>query len=301
MTSTEKERRRIFNMRVLVIGASGFIGSYLVKRFSVSHDVMGTCLSKPWKGLVHMDMCDEASIAAVFSRFKPETVIIAAAVPNVDFCEQNNDVSYRVNVAGVRNVADACRKSGSKIVFFSTDYIFDGKSGPYDENAAPTPINYYGLNKLEGEGIVREVEKHLIVRTTIVYGWEQVSKNFADKFIKSLRAGQPFKVPTDQFGNPTYVENLTKAVQEMVEKDRQGIYNVSGSEYCNRYDFALRIAEIFNLDKKLVIGVTTAELNQPAKRPLRAGFKVEKFRRELSTKLLNIDEGLRLMKKAENA
>ena len=286
-------------MRVLIVGASGFIGSYLMKRFSGSHEVLGTCLSKPWKGLVRMDMCDEASVAAAFASFRPEVVINAAAVPNVDFCEQNREAAYRVNVLGVKNLARAAQQANSKIIFFSTDYLFDGTDGPYGENAAPHPINHYGEQKLEAEKIISSVDNHIICRTTVVYGWEQASKNFADKFIKSLRAGQPFKVPVDQYGNPTYIENLTEAVLEMVGKDKQGVYNLAGSEYCRRYDFALRIADVFNLDKQLVISVTTDELKQPAKRPLKAGFRLDKFRSEMSTKLLNIDEGLLLMKKAE--
>ncbi|MFX1503954.1 MAG: SDR family oxidoreductase, partial [Promethearchaeota archaeon] len=191
-------------------------------------------------------------------------------------------------------------KHGSKLVFFSSDYVFDGNSGPYLESDEPNPINKYGEVKLLCEGFVKEIDDYLIIRTAVVYGFEKDSKNYFMTFSSDLMNNKKKKVPNDQFSTPTFVNDLASITIELVNKNKNGIYNVTGPDYCSRSAFALKIADKFDLNKNLIIPVSTKELNQAARRPLKAGLINNKIRIELSVKPLGIDEVLNEIKIAYN-
>jgi dTDP-4-dehydrorhamnose reductase len=215
---------------------------------------------------------------------------------NVDRCQTEPQESHAVNVGGTANVAGACRAAGCRMVFVSTDYVFDGSAGPYSEDDPPRPISEYGVQKLAGEHLVSTgVPGWLIVRTTVVYGWEAQGKNFVQRLVKSLKAGQKVRVPRDQVGSPTYAPNLADAMAELGEKRAQGVFNVAGNELASRYDFAVFAATVFGLDPGLLEPVETSALGQPAPRPLKAGMKVEKAQAVLDTRLLGYREALPLM------
>jgi len=184
-------------------------------------------------------------------------------------------------------------------VYFSSDYVFDGTAGPYSEDDPPSPTSAYGRTKLAGEEVVREIAAdHLIVRTTGVYGWEQQGKNFVMRLIRELGDGRTLKVPTDQIGSPTYASNLVQAVRELLQHRKVGTYNIAGCQLVDRYHFALAVARVFGLRADLLTPVSTAELGQDAPRPLQAGLKVDKAKREITTPLLGYEAGLEAMKKA---
>jgi len=288
-------------MNILIVGASGFVGGVLMKGLSMEHEVAGTYNSIEKPGLMELDVRDKNSVELLVRKIMPDVVVDTAALPHVDYCQEHEDESHAINVEGTRNVAEACAKFGCGMVFISTDYLFDGKEGPYSEYHKPNPINVYGRHKLEAEGAIAEtLEDYLIARTTVVYGWEKEKKNFAARTVDNLRSGKPMKVPSDQWGNPTYAENLAEALKELVEKRGRGVYNIAGSGYCTRLEFALKIAEVFKLDASLISGVDTRSLKQKAPRPLKGGFRIDKAKRELKTHLLSMEEGLKLMKKSED-
>lgn len=285
--------------RVLLLTAASLVGDYLQKVFADAGYVVTACRQRQQsdeRDPLAVDLTDAASLRAVFERTQPEIVLLCAALTNVDLCEQQPELAYAVNTAGPAEVARLCADK-AKLVFFSSDYVFDGQHGPYSEEDEPSPIDYYGRTKLEAEQAIRVLcPGHLIIRTTVVYGCEQAGKNFAMSLVKTLSQGQQRKVPADQVGTPTHALNLCRIVRELVSSGCQGVYNVVGPDLINRYDFALEICREFGLDKGLLVPVTTAELKQPAPRPLQAGLRIDKVCAQASTKPMGVREGLGLLK-----
>ncbi|MFH1786623.1 MAG: NAD(P)-dependent oxidoreductase [archaeon] len=284
--------------RVIVTGASGFIGRKILEAFAGRYELYGTYFGSAAPNLDFLDIRDKTAVLEYFSKIKPAIVIHCAAVPNVNYCETNPDLCRQVNVDGTINVVEASKLNSSKMVFMSTDYIFDGKDGPYSEESKPNPLNNYGRMKIDCEQhITAKLSDYLIIRTTNVFGWGQNSKNFAMFLISKLKAGEKVYVAEDQYGNPTLVDNLAQAILELVDRGKQGVYNIVGPENLNRYEFSLRIAKAFNLNARLVVPRKTEQLAQPAPRPKHSGFITDKASRELKTKLLNTDAGLSVMKR----
>jgi dTDP-4-dehydrorhamnose reductase len=285
--------------KVLIIGSGGLVGANLYSRFKAQgYQVAGADVIKNNTADYQADITDGDALDKIFIAVKPQVVVLAAALTNVDLCEADEELAKKINIEGTKSVVKFCRQYRSKLVFFSSEYVFDGKSGPYGEEDKPAPINFYGHTKLEGERIIAAgLPDYLIIRSTVIYGKEEQQKNFAIRFIKSLRQGQAIKVPVDQIGSPTYAANLVQVVEELIRKNKGGIYNVVGADVMSRYDFAKEICEAFELDIELVIPVTTAELRQAAQRPLKAGLRIDKVSREVEVKILGVRESLQLFKK----
>jgi len=288
-------------MKHLVVGASGQIGGAIYKSLvEKNHDVLGTWYSQPARGMRKLDVNDRSRLFKLVKDVSPDVIYACAAMTNVDRCESEPKESFRINVVGLANLVEAANRAGAKIVLLSSDYIFDGSKGPYDVSDLPNPLNVYGYHKVLSEQHVATVaENFLIVRTTVVYGWEVVGKNFIARLIHKLSQGQKVKVPSDQIGTPTYNRNLSRALIELVGKADQGVYHVAGSTSTDRYAFAVKAAQVFGLDSRLIQAVETGDLKQKARRPLKAGLKLDKTRELLSTKLLGYEDGLRQMLKDE--
>lgn len=284
-------------MRVFIVGASGFVGRIMFEYLSREHETHGSFYSNPVKRLIHLDMTDLKVVKDILTSLKPDVIIHPAANPNVEYCEEHPKETWQVNVEGSRNIIETAREIGVKFVYFSSDYVFDGTNGPYSEDDVPNPINEYGLQKLAVEKLIKNyLEKYLIIRITVVYGWEPRGKNFVMGLIKNLKNGDFMKVPYDQIGSPTYANNMIQAVKELIEADKTGIYHVAGTDVMDRYTFAKNVAEIFELDENLLIPVTTNQLDQKAKRPLKAGMKVDKVQKDVSIRLMSVRDGLEDMK-----
>jgi len=283
--------------RYLVIGGSGLVGEHLVRHLSLSDEnPIVTYLSNPIPTAEHLDICDAPKINEFLERFNPEIVFLPAALTNVDFCEKDHARSYQINVRGVKNVVNTLNKIGGRLIYFSTDYIFDGTTGPYGEDSTANPISEYGRQKLEAEHYIALTSlNYLIIRTTVVYGWERQGKNFVYRLVNSLRDGITVKVPSDQLGTPTYAPELAKSAVSLSMTNLNGVVNVAGSDCISRYEFALKVARTFKLESNLIVPVPTIELNQAAKRPLLAGLRIEKAARLLNTTFLSSDQGLNLM------
>jgi len=285
-------------MRALVIGASGQVGGALCLELGRrGHAVVGTHARTAAPGTVHLDLGDAPATERLLGETVPDWVFCAGALTHVDYCEANPDDAARLNRDGPRAAAQAAARLGAGFVFYSTDYIFDGTAGPYDEDDRANPGSVYGRTKWEGELAVREaLPRCLIVRTTVVYGPERQEKNFVYQVIRHCRDGERISVPADQVSSPTFNGDLAAATVELVERDARGVYHVAGTSVLDRYAFARLVVEVFGLDGRWLVPVPTAHLGQRAPRPLRGGLRVERALRVLATPLRSAREGLETMR-----
>jgi dTDP-4-dehydrorhamnose reductase len=270
----------------LVVGASGQVGGALLIELERRNlECLGTYHKTlpPDVSLLQLDLGRPADIMALVGRLKPSYIYVPASYTNVDGCEENPDLSYAINVQGVKSIAQAAKMFGAKLIYFSSDYVFDGIAGPYSEDDPVSPVSVYGRHKVMAEEIAASETKSetgasaaLIIRTTVVFGKEWQKKNFVLRLIRSLSEGTEVPVPKDQIGTPTLNSALAHTTLELVLANETGVFNVAGDELCSRYDLARAVAAEFGLDEGLLVPVQTCMLDQKAKRPLRAGLKVDK-------------------------
>ncbi len=247
-------------MRILVIGASGFIGRYLMRRLSESadHEVAGTFRSQPpdddGNSWLHLELTEPDALEQVFQQTRPHVVVHLAAIADIGTAERDPERATAVNVAATSTIAGLCARYGSKLIFVSTECVFGGQRGFYREGETPAPTTHYGRTKWEAEQEVAwQVEFWSIVRTSIVYGWPHPGKgNFAPWLIENLRSGRPYRAPADVLRTPVYVEHLVDGIARTAEGDYPGILHVAGRDWVSMYEFALAIADAFELDANLV-------------------------------------------------
>jgi dTDP-4-dehydrorhamnose reductase len=285
-------------MKILIMGASGLVGSHLLQACqSRGWDVLGTYHTFAQPGLMPLKLTDSDDVRSLIQKSQPDVVFLPAFRSNVDYCEQNPEETYQINVVGCLNVAQATRDVGAKLVFYSSDYVFNGNAGPYRETDEPDPICVYGRQKLEVEQKIAELgENYLILRITVVYGHEAQAKNFVVRLITNLKNGHTMKVPQDQVGSPTLVDDIAEASCRLVEVGATGIFHVAGPDVMSRYQFALNVAEVFGLPTENIMAVNTPELGQPAQRPLQAGMVCDRLHSSLNWNLRGFAEGLTYLK-----
>jgi len=291
-------------MKILVTGCNGFLGFYLVEKL-LERDLVVIATGKgdcrlPFigrKGFVYesMDFTDPFQVHDVFGKHAPDIVIHAGAMTRPDDCEQNQWLAYITNVEATVTLLINAEETRSFFILLSTDFIFDGEKGMYKEEDAPAPVNFYGKTKVEAEEAVKEYTGDWsIVRTVLVYGKPQRGRqNLLTVVKEKLENGEKYNVVDDQFRTPTYVGDLAQAIVTIVEKRKTGVYHISGEELQTPYQMACMTAEHLGLDASLIKRVTAADFSQPAKRPPRTGFTIDKAKRELGYSPVNFEEGLR--------
>jgi dTDP-4-dehydrorhamnose reductase len=286
---------------VLIVGASGQVGHHLALAAERRElEWSGTFHSHPRDGLHPLDVRDVTAVARTVQALRPAHILAPAAAAQVDRCELEARLTYPVNVLGAAHLADAANEVGASLVYFSSDYIFDGADGPYDEFAPVNPLSQYGLQKLAAEHqIMQRAREALIVRTTVVYGAEPQGKNFVYRLLGGLRSGRQVAVPHDQIGTPTYAPALADAVFDLIESGVRGVVNLAGPQMIARDELAREVARAFGEDPALVRPVATAELGQAAPRPLCAGLRTERAERLLGWTLPGYAEGLSRMSGCE--
>jgi len=292
--------------RILVIGSNGLLGQKVAEqlvRGSAARITLASVEDVPVRDLlsteyIRLDLTVRKDVREVVGTVNPDVIINCAAMTNVDACETERDMAWKINVSGVEHLVEAARGKGATIVHVSSDYVFDGKSGPYTEDDRPEPLSYYGKSKLASENALRTSGlPHFIARTMVLYGIAPgVKANFALWLIKSLNAGQTVRIVDDQIGNPTLVDDLAFGLLRAVELGKSGVYNIAGRDIVTRFEFAVRLAKFFGLDPKLIHPIKTAQLRQPAARPLRSGLITLKAEVDLGLKPSTIEEGLAILK-----
>ncbi len=285
--------------RALVIGASGLVGRALMRALSAAQiRGIGTYARNPSDGLAPLNITNQEQIRDCLQRIRPDTIFLTAALTHVDYCEDHPAEAFKINVEGPRAIATEARALGAKLVFYSTEYVFDGKTGPYDEESQTSPLSVYGQTKLAAELVIRGVvEDALIIRTTVVYGWENDSINFAMQIFHKVQAGEKMTIPADQIGNPTLAEYLAEVSVSLVQLGVSGVVNVVGKDLVPRTDFAKALVKLYGGDPELVVPVSTASLNQRAPRPLRGGLRTDKMARLLGGEVMGLDEALQRLRR----
>ena len=287
-------------MKILVIGASGQVGYELMEQAKARDiEVHGTRFKQQNSLLYSLDIRNKEEVKKLITELNPTHVILSGALGNAELCETDPKLCHEINVEGTRNVAEASQEIKAHLTYISSDYIFDGKTGPYGEEDKPNPINEYGKAKVEAEEIVRQNENHIIIRTTNIYSYGYDKKNFIAGLIEKTSNGQDFRVPKDQIGTPILASELARANIELLEKRFNGTINIVGPDRVNRVEWCERIASVLKLNKELIKGVETSELNQKAKRPMNAGLKTEKLN-ELGIKIKNLEDSAKEIQELMN-
>ncbi len=292
-------------MKLLIIGASGVLGSRLFNdTIEKKWNVTGTYCSYECKGLSYLDVRDENSLEKAFNLFEPEVVVMAGGITNVDLCTLKPKLAKDVNIKGTLNLVKKIKAYSSKLVYVSTDYIFNGENGPYKENDKPNPINIYGRTKLESENIIKsKLKNYLIIRTAQLYGVAEPggevevvqNSNFTVKIIHNMQNGKKVYAADDFYSTPTYVGSLSGMLIKLIEKKADGIYHGAGEEFIDRYNYVNKIADIFELDKGLIQKVKLKDLKLKAKRPRKGGLKTHKIKKENIAEPYDCNTGLALL------
>ncbi len=296
--------------KLLITGGSGFLGSNIAFMASKYFDVFATYLSHPHQilgcQLVALDVRDRIQAGEVFRIVKPDLVIHTVALVDVDYCEGHPEDAISVNVGGTRNIALACKEIGAKMIYISTDSVFDGKKGMYEEKDAPFPMNVYAKTKLEGGLITQDIVASSIIARTAFYGWHPISSStlsLAEWVIGGLREGRELNMFSDVFFTPIFVNNLAQVLMEMFHAGLSGIYHVGGSQRCSKFEFGQAIAQAFGLDKNRIHAVSIDEANLRSLRPKDISLDIAKISQvgSIHTRLFDFEDGIALFRGLEHS
>ncbi len=293
---------------ILVTGSNGLLGQKLIDKLRNRSDIRLIACSKGENRYpentgyeyVSLDITSSTEIADVFRQYRPNAVINTAAMTNVDACEIDKVNCDTLNVEAVHFLVESCNKYEAQLIHLSTDFIFDGETGPYSEEDAPNPLSYYGQSKLRSEELLKQnCKSWAIIRTIIVYGIvKDMSRTNIVLWAKSaLEKKETIRVVDDQFRCPTLAEDLADACISAAMKNAQGVFHVSGKDYMSMIELVSRVADFFGLNKQLIQPISSSSLNQTAKRPARTGFILNRAMNELDYKPHSFEEGLAILQK----
>ena len=292
--------------KVLLTGANGLLGQKLVYAFKSRNDIellatgigQNRLIDQANYSYQSLDITNETEVNQTIKQFSPHVIINCAAMTNVDACELNQKQCWDVNVNGVKHLANAVAKLGTHFIHLSTDFVFDGEDGPYNENDIPNPLHYYAKSKLESEKIViRNCVNWSIARTIIIYGiTDNMSRSNLVLWAKGeIEKGNTINVVNDQFRSPTLAEDLAKGCISIMDKNAFGLFHLSGPKSYSILEMVYMVADFYNLDKSLINPVSSKSLNQPAKRPLVTGFDIRKAKKELNYNPVDFLAGIEIM------
>lgn len=294
-------------MKILITGANGLLGQQLLKLLldTTEHNIIATGKGEPryviQNSRLHyyaLNITDGMDVDLLFEKLQPHVIIHCAALTQADECELNPIKAWEINVTATRFIVDAAKKINAFLIFISTDFVFDGMSGPYKEEDVINPISYYGSTKVAAEKAVAESGlQYAIVRTCLLYGniLFGTRSNLVSWVKENLEQGKKIKVVSDQWRTPTYIEDLAKGILLIIEKKATGLFHISGKDFLSPYDMAMATADYLQLDKSLIEKVDASIFTQPAKRPAKTGFIIDKAKLELGYDPLSFKEGLQKM------
>lgn len=289
-------------LKLLITGASGLFGSKLAElALTKDHEVYSSYNQHfpQWGTPIKMDLLDNNACKKAFERIKPEIVVHSAALTNLDLCEKNRELAWKVNVEGTKKILNLCKRHSAFLIFISTDYVFDGNKGFYSEKDEPFPINYYGYTKLKAEEIIKgSLEEYCIIRTSVIFGSRPATGkiNFALWVLESLEQNRKIEIVTDQINSPTLNTSLASMTLEVAERQLTEVLHLAGATPISRYEFARLLAQEFNLNQELIRPTTSDKINWIAKRPKNTSLNVTKALNLLKNKPICIREAVRQLK-----
>ena len=289
-------------MKIIILGANGFIGRRILNRLYPNHQVLACSLHPdilPEEGYQFeaIDMLDYTAMTTLLNDFRPDVIINAAALSAVDYCEQHPEEAYAMNVTAVKHLAEYSRTNSCRLIHLSTDFVFDGTSSiAYTETDTPNPINYYGKTKQWSEEVIEQLcTDYAIVRVEVVYGlpYPKQHGNIVHLVKTRLENGQGLRVVSDQFRFPTFVEDIAWAIEKLLSSQHQGIYHICGGETLSVAEIAFRAAKYFNLDTSLIEPITTEAMNEATPRPPFTPMSVEKAQQAFGYQPSALEEGFK--------
>jgi dTDP-4-dehydrorhamnose reductase len=292
-------------MKILITGTNGLLGQKLIALLQQQPDVQ--LVATAHRPLVFplmtgefqlLDISNQEQVNEVLAHTKPDVIINTAAMTNVDRCETEQEACWQANVTSVQYLVEACHQHHIHLIHVSTDFIFDGKEGPLDETAVPAPVNFYGESKLAAEKIIQESKiSWCILRTVLVYGvsTDMSRSNIVLWVKKSLEEGKTINVVNDQWRTPTLAEDLAIGCWLAAKKKARGIYHISGKDFLSPYDIAIKTARFFKLNESLINPTDSTQFKQPARRPMKTGFILDKASRDLGYAPKSFEEGLAML------
>ena len=293
-------------MRILITGSNSLLGSGLLKTAPKNFEVAISWHENPpsyrrdsYSIKVNLDVEDPKSVKIILKKITPQVVIHLASISDVDYCEINKRKAFATNVVGLRNILRESKLSGIKVIFASTNAVFDGNNAPYSETKKPNPISYYGYTKLQAEKLIQESNVlYAIVRITTMYGWQPdgARLNPVTWVIDKLKREEKIFMVTDKFINPSYNLSAAKAIWKMVQKDFQGSIHLAGKDTVSRYDWATSVAKVFDLPQNLIFPVESSHFPDLAKRPDDTSFDTKKMIKQLKIKPMSLKQGLKQMR-----
>lgn len=289
-------------MKLLITGASGLLGSKLAS-IALTKNIevyAGYNKNTPHFGIpVLLDVSDKNQVKKTFELVKPDVVVHAASLVDVDKCELDRALAWKINVDGAINIANSVAKTGCFLVYISTDYVFSSKKRFHKECDETEPINYYGVTKLKAEQASLQIVPHCcIARTSVIYGANATAGkiNFALWILEKLKKGEKIQIATDQYNSPTLNTNLADMIMDIIEQRLNNIFNLCGASRVSRYIFAQTLARIFDLDAHLIEPVSVSSFNWAAKRPTDSSLDVSKTQQLLQVKPLTLPHALATLK-----
>lgn len=292
--------------KVLITGSNGLLGQKLISllredpNYVVIATARGTNRFPDYNGYLYksMDVCNRDEVASVVEELKPDYIVHTAAMTNVDQCETDRDNCWQLNVRSVEYLVEACRVNNVHFIHLSTDFIFDGKNGPYKEDDLAEPVSFYGDSKLAAERtIMKSTIRWAILRTVLVYGIvnDMSRSNIILWVKKSLEEGKQITVVNDQWRTPTLAEDLAMGCMLSMKNNARGIYNISGKDFLSPLEMAYKTADYFGLNKALITPGDSSTFKQPAQRPPKTGFIIDKAQKDLGYNPHSFEEGINIV------
>ena len=284
-------------MKLLVLGGSGLIGNALLKNSKNEFDILTTFHKNPIsiknvRSFQYSFPNDLNNLRELLEKEKPDVLVNTMGYSNIDFCELNKSDTEMLHVEVTEKICKICENIGTKQIFLSSDYVFDGEKGNYSEDDVPNPVNYYGLSKLKAEQLILKNPINTVIRTSVIYDWDYRAR-FFNSVIKNLQNNQEVNATTDVYNSVTFLDNLVESIFKVITLNQNGIFHVVDSACVNRFEFAEMIAKIFRLDKNLIKTVSVQdEPKNIAKRPKNACLNNSKAKKELGLNFNTIEEGI---------
>lgn len=286
-------------MKFFITGGSGLLGKRIATVADDETELVLSHNSNPTDNTIKCDITNQEAVEKIITKENPDVIIHCAAMTNVDLCEDKIEDAYNINANATGYLAKAAENINAKIIYVSTDFVFDGTKGNYKENDEVNPLGIYAKSKYEGEVQLQKYSTNwAIARVSVLYGWHE-RFNFTSWVVDELRKGNEINIVTDQINSPTLADNAAEAMFEIAKQDKNGIYHTAGNDLISRYDFTQKIAEVFGLNKELIKPTTSDKFIQKAPRPKDSSLNVSKIEKDLGFKMETCIESLERMRDCE--